>query len=240
MRAAISNIKMVLDASSRLLNIQMQVKNVGHDLWSTAKGFAAAAQIRDPESSVTILESPHSVITEPISPGQSTEISMSIKLPPINGQFHIFVSMVKGGIDWFFNSGSSFLLIEYKTSNGYPEIIQQKVTTLTALRNHHLWRTAKRAFSYPVLIFPRHGSLILSMVRRDLLGRYRGSFAGLFWTVMHPVMMMLTYYFVFGIVLKTRFGELQLSVRPGLPETTCSSSGATTRRRAERSRSSRA
>ena len=146
MRAAISNIRTVLDAPTRLLNIQMQVKNVGRDLWSKARGFAVAAQIRDPESSVTILESPHSVIPDSISPGQSTEISMSIKLPPINGQFHIFVSMLKGDLDWFFNYGSSFLLITYMTSNGYPEIIQQKVTTLTALRNHHLWRTVKRAF----------------------------------------------------------------------------------------------
>ena len=45
------------------------------------------------------------------------------------------------------------------------------------------------------------------MVKRDILGRYRGSFGGLFWTVIHPLMMMLTYTFVFGVVLRTRFGD---------------------------------
>ena len=43
------------------------------------------------------------------------------------------------------------------------------------------------------------------MVRRDVMGRYRGSFGGAFWTVLNPLMLMLTYFFVFGVVLRTRF-----------------------------------
>ncbi len=43
------------------------------------------------------------------------------------------------------------------------------------------------------------------MVRRDVLGRYRGSFGGAFWTVLNPLMLMLTYFFVFGVVLRARF-----------------------------------
>ena len=45
------------------------------------------------------------------------------------------------------------------------------------------------------------------MVRRDILGRYRGSFGGAFWTVLNPLLLMLTYFFVFGVVLRTRFGN---------------------------------
>jgi len=44
------------------------------------------------------------------------------------------------------------------------------------------------------------------MVRRDVHGRYRGSVAGLFWTVIHPLLLMLTYFFVFAVVLQVRFG----------------------------------
>jgi lipopolysaccharide transport system permease protein len=60
------------------------------------------------------------------------------------------------------------------------------------------------------LLFPfaalwRQRSLTRSLVRRDILGRYRGSFGGVFWTVLNPLLLMLTYYFVFGIVLRTRF-----------------------------------
>ena len=51
----------------------------------------------------------------------------------------------------------------------------------------------------------RNRSLIRTMVRRDVLGRYRGSFGGGFWTVLNPLILMLTYFFVFGVVLRTRF-----------------------------------
>jgi lipopolysaccharide transport system permease protein len=44
------------------------------------------------------------------------------------------------------------------------------------------------------------------MARRDVAGRYRGSFGGLFWALLNPLLLMLTYFFVFGVVLRTRFG----------------------------------
>jgi lipopolysaccharide transport system permease protein len=47
--------------------------------------------------------------------------------------------------------------------------------------------------------------LIVSMVRRDILARYRGSFGGALWTVLTPFLLMATYYFVFGVALKQRF-----------------------------------
>jgi len=40
------------------------------------------------------------------------------------------------------------------------------------------------------------------MVRRDILGRYKGSFGGSFWTVINPLLLMLTYFFVFGVVIR--------------------------------------
>ena len=45
------------------------------------------------------------------------------------------------------------------------------------------------------------------MVRRDVLSRYSGSFAGAFWAVLNPLLLMLTYFFVFGLVLQSRFGD---------------------------------
>ena len=43
------------------------------------------------------------------------------------------------------------------------------------------------------------------MVRRDVMARYRGSFGDVLWTVLNPLLLMVTYYFVFGIVLRARF-----------------------------------
>ena len=45
------------------------------------------------------------------------------------------------------------------------------------------------------------------MVRRDVMSRYTGSFGGAFWAVLNPLLLMLTYFFVFGIVMGTRFSE---------------------------------
>ena len=142
-----------------------------------------------------------------VPPGGSGEIEITIDLPPITGRFHIFVSLFQEGVGWFFDHGSPFLLIECEADENDIRVTKKAITTSAALRARRLVRSAKRAFSYPLLIFSRHGSLIRSMVRRDILGRYRGSHAGLFWTVIHPLLLMLTYYFVFGIVLRTRFGD---------------------------------
>lgn len=51
----------------------------------------------------------------------------------------------------------------------------------------------------------RHRHLALSMTRRDILARYRGSFGGALWTVLTPLLLMATYFFVFGVVLDARF-----------------------------------
>ncbi|MBI4460201.1 MAG: ABC transporter permease [Acidobacteria bacterium] len=51
----------------------------------------------------------------------------------------------------------------------------------------------------------RHRSLMISLVRRDILGRYRGSLGGALWTVAHPLLLMGVYFFVFGVVLGARF-----------------------------------
>jgi len=62
-----------------------------------------------------------------------------------------------------------------------------------------------RFFTYPVRSLLRHRTLISSMVRRDVVGRYRGSVAGSLWTVLHPLLLMIAYYFVFAVVLQVRF-----------------------------------
>jgi lipopolysaccharide transport system permease protein len=51
----------------------------------------------------------------------------------------------------------------------------------------------------------RSRPLIASMTRRDLAARYRGSFGDALWAVWNPLLQMATYFFVFGVVLKTRF-----------------------------------
>jgi lipopolysaccharide transport system permease protein len=75
------------------------------------------------------------------------------------------------------------------------------------LEGQKLARAAGRAVRYPLAGIWRNWSLIRSMVGRDIRGRYRGSFGGMFWTVLNPLLLMITYFFVFGIVLRARFGN---------------------------------
>jgi lipopolysaccharide transport system permease protein len=47
--------------------------------------------------------------------------------------------------------------------------------------------------------------LIAQFVRREVAGRYKGSFLGLFWSFVTPLLMLSIYTFVFGFVFKSRW-----------------------------------
>lgn len=53
----------------------------------------------------------------------------------------------------------------------------------------------------------RHRGLIKNMVVRDLKSRYVGSAMGLFWSVIHPLVLLASYTFVFSVILKQRLGD---------------------------------
>lgn len=44
----------------------------------------------------------------------------------------------------------------------------------------------------------------MQMIKREVIGRYRGSFLGLLWTFVNPILMLAIYTFVFGVVFKIR------------------------------------
>jgi lipopolysaccharide transport system permease protein len=50
-----------------------------------------------------------------------------------------------------------------------------------------------------------HRALIRQMVRREVAGRYRGSFFGLLWSFFTPLLMLAVYTFVFSVVFKGRW-----------------------------------
>jgi len=51
----------------------------------------------------------------------------------------------------------------------------------------------------------RHRELIKVLVKREVLGRYRGSFLGLLWSFLNPLFMLAVYTFVFSVVFKARW-----------------------------------
>lgn len=47
--------------------------------------------------------------------------------------------------------------------------------------------------------------LVLSLIRREVAGRYRGSVFGLFWSLLTPLFMLSVYTLVFGSIFKSRW-----------------------------------
>ncbi len=52
----------------------------------------------------------------------------------------------------------------------------------------------------------RNRQLILQMIKREVMGRYKGSVMGLLWSFLNPVFMLVVYTFVFSVVFKARWG----------------------------------
>ncbi len=50
-----------------------------------------------------------------------------------------------------------------------------------------------------------HRSLIYNLVKREVIGRYRGSMMGILWSFFNPVLMLVVYTFVFSVVFKARW-----------------------------------
>lgn len=53
----------------------------------------------------------------------------------------------------------------------------------------------------------RHRGLIAQFTRREIEGRYRGSFLGLLWSFITPLVLLLIYTFVFGVVFQSRWPQ---------------------------------
>lgn len=68
-----------------------------------------------------------------------------------------------------------------------------------------------------------HRSLIKTLVQREVIGRYRGSFMGIMWSFFNPVLMLIIYTFVFSVIFKSSWSggtgsktEFAILLFPGL------------------------
>lgn len=53
--------------------------------------------------------------------------------------------------------------------------------------------------------FWRNKALIRNLVHREVVGRYKGSMLGIFWSLVTPIFMLAVYTFVFSVVFKARW-----------------------------------
>lgn len=57
--------------------------------------------------------------------------------------------------------------------------------------------------------------IIRAFVVREVAGRYRGSFGGLLWSMINPLLMLAIYTFVFAVVFKARWSSAAPEAGPG-------------------------
>jgi lipopolysaccharide transport system permease protein len=68
---------------------------------------------------------------------------------------------------------------------------------------HQPQPTSFKALCFTLL---KHRQLIFQMIKREVVGRYKGSILGLAWSFFNPILMLIIYTFVFSVVFKSRWG----------------------------------
>ena len=194
-----------LDSATGAVRVRFELLNHSRETWRSADGFAVSFQLFDSDTGTLIEDGPRFSLPCGVAPGETAAMALDVPLPPESGRYEVRISLMREGVCWYYDRGWPFLEITAAAENGAYRLERVRVLSRARLRREHALRALGRAFVYPPRTLWRNRSLIRVMVRRDVLGRYRGSFGGSLWTVLNPLLLMLTYYFVFGVVLRSRF-----------------------------------
>jgi lipopolysaccharide transport system permease protein len=196
-----------LDSATLIAHAEFSLRNDSRETWRPAEGFAVSYHLFDAETGTLIVDGARLHPAHDLSPGQSERMRLDFAWPGEDGRYQVLVSPMREDVCWYYEHGWPFLLVEGITQDGVSRIDRVRVVTRSTLTREHALRAIGRAFVLPLRTVWRNRGLIRVMVRRDILGRYRGSFGGAFWTIINPLLLMLTYYFVFGVFLGARFGS---------------------------------
>jgi lipopolysaccharide transport system permease protein len=193
-------------ADGQVLRIRLTLRNKDTRPWKPGD-FFIGWQWFDPDTNLFIREGEWTAIESLVGAGESLTTELNIGFPPEPGGYRVYVSPLEQSSGWAYNMGERFMLIDAAMSNRQLRVQGSEVTTRRALRWRSIRRAIPKLFQYPFETIFRNRRLIRSMARRDILARYRGSFGDVLWTILNPLLLMGTYFFVFGVVLQARFGE---------------------------------
>jgi lipopolysaccharide transport system permease protein len=152
---------------------------------------ALSWQVLDPATGAILAEGERAE-----TPGSDADLRVA--LPPEDGPYRVQITPVA--------DRSSVVLVEARIAEGTLHLDAPRVASASGLRLARFFEAVPKAFVYPARSIWSNRKLIASMVRRDILSRSRGSFGGAVWTFLNPLLLMATYFFVFGVVLQTKFG----------------------------------
>jgi lipopolysaccharide transport system permease protein len=181
-----------------------KIRNETSETWLPEEGWAAGYHLFDDPTGTLVVDGARLPLH--LGPGVSRDFAMKIATPSEPGEYSVYVSAMREHVAWFYERGWPFVLVDFSVDDEGTALLRRwRATDIRSVRIRRFARGAGRGFTLPFRSMWRNRGLIRTMVRRDILSRYTGSFGGAFWTLLNPLIMMLTYFFVFGIVLKTRF-----------------------------------
>lgn len=169
-------------------------------------GWVLGVQVCDPESGRFLEEGRWQELPE------SGEIDTGLSLPAEPGGYRLHVCPVHETEGWAYARGAKFWALDVLVDDTGAHLVRRRLTTMGALRRRQWAQGLRAALTEYVTCAWRNRDLIGSMAQRDIAARYRGSFAELFWSWLNPLLLMAAYVFVFGFVLRTRFGADQTPV----------------------------
>jgi lipopolysaccharide transport system permease protein len=195
-----------------LLSVRVRVTNDSIFHW---RGAVLGWQVTEGETHRYLEDGPVLNLGADIGPGESRECVLEGSLPSTEGRYRVFVAPLVPGLGWLHTSGGRALVLDVEVFAGSVRLIRQRPVTMGELARRDLTAHIKRELLsvWQLHQAPRkmleavwtNRRLAWSLAKRDLAARYRGSAADVLWMVLHPLLLMLTYLFVFGVVLRARF-----------------------------------
>jgi lipopolysaccharide transport system permease protein len=189
--------------TGRFLVVRTRIRNRSNAPWRAGEGWNTGYHLFDNPTGTLVIDGERAPLDLP--PGGEKQIETRIPLPQEPGDYSVYVSPMQEHVAWLYEKGSSFILIDVAVDDSSaPALRSWQLADMGAVARRRLMRSVGNAFALPLSQPWRNRSLIGTLVRRDILSRYAGSVAGALWTILNPLLLMLTYFFVFGIVLQAR------------------------------------
>jgi lipopolysaccharide transport system permease protein len=189
--------------SGRTLSVHGEITNRSQDEWNCAEGWGTGYHLFDTPSGTLVVDGERVPIDLPV--GGDKHFETRITIPPEPGEYSVYVSVMREHVAWFYDRGWRFVLIDVSVDEeGTPSVRRWRVADKGAVRRRRLARDIGNAFRLPVQIPWRNRRLIRTLVRRDIMSRYAGSAGGALWAVLNPLLLTMTYFFIFGVVMHAR------------------------------------
>ena len=165
------------------------------------RGAVLGWQVTSHDSHRYLEDGPSFDLGQELPPGASRECLLQGTLPSAAGRYRLFVAPLVPGLGWLHATGGRALVLDVEVNDAGAVLLHQRASTMGELARRDMFGPPRAMLA---AVWNNRG-LAWSLAKRDLAARYRGSAADAVWMVIHPLLLMLTYLFVFGVVLRARF-----------------------------------